>query len=70
MKPKESELRDKTIELIKSRSVQITYETIAEKTGLSVRWVEEFANGRISNPGVCSVEAVYHFLTNEPIFIR
>lgn len=68
-KPDKSEFRDKTLELLKRRSRLITFDMISENTGVSKRWLDNFQNGLIPNPGVCYVEAVYKYLTTEPLLV-
>lgn len=54
--------RDTTRALLIERPRTLTYEEIAENTGLSVAWLRDFASGRRSNPGICHVEILYTFL--------
>jgi hypothetical protein len=63
--PNTSKLRDEARQLLANRSVKITYKDIASATGVSLRWIENFAAGDIVNPGVCYVEAIKDFLTEQ-----
>lgn len=59
----ESKLFKKTIELYKNRSIQLTNEVIAEKTGLGYVWLTTFCN--TEDPGVCRIETLYNFLSQK-----
>lgn len=67
--PMPSKLRDEAVELIKNRRHDITYAQIADAANVSVRWVEDFAKGRVKNPGVCYVEAVIEYLTKAQLLV-
>ena len=45
----------------------LTYEVIAEECNVSKRWLEQLAAGKIKEPSVCKVEAVYEFVTGKPL---
>ena len=62
-----STLYDRTLNLVRNRSRQITFRQIQTDTGLTVGWLEIFATGKMKDPGVCKVEALYVYLTGKPL---
>jgi hypothetical protein len=58
---KPTHLRDKARDLLLNRPVSLKIETIAEKTGLSISWLNTFARGEIANPGIQTVENLLEF---------
>lgn len=55
--------RDITHKLLVERPRSLTYDEISKHTGISVPWLRDFAGGRRENPGICTVQALYEFLT-------
>lgn len=53
---------DRTLQLVRERPRTLTYEQIANDTGLKVSWLEALASGRIPDPGVRKVETLYAYL--------
>jgi hypothetical protein len=52
---------DRTLQLVRNRPRTVTYDTLAEATGLKASWIEAFACNRIPDPGVRKVEKLYAF---------
>ena len=47
---------------LNNRSRQITYQDIANSTGLTVRWLESFARGKIQKPPFAPVCCLYAYI--------
>lgn len=62
-------LHERTLELVTNRPRDLTYEVIAEATGLDADWINAFRNGRIKDPGVSKVEKLYTFLSGRELDI-
>lgn len=62
-----SRLYDKTLFLVKNRPVTVTYQVIADATGVKRNWIEAFAAGRIPDPSVRKIEALFGFLSKTPL---
>lgn len=62
-------LRDKTLELLKSRPEELTLSKIAKDTKLGEGWLSMFLNNNISHPSVNMVQALYEYLTKTEIKI-
>lgn len=60
-------LYKKTLELIKNCPRTLSYQSIADNTGLTKHWIEKFAQGKIKNPGVQNVQKLYEFLTGQKL---
>lgn len=58
-----TEMRDKTLVLLRNRPEWMTFSKIAGETGLAVSWLSAFRNGKIENPGVNFIETLYNYLT-------
>lgn len=57
-------LRDATRELLINRPASISPAEVAKAIGVSTSWVNSFARGDISNPGVVTIETLNAFLKN------
>jgi len=55
-------LYETTIELLKARG---KYRNIADQTGLDYDWICSISQGRIKDPGVKKMQALYDYLTND-----
>lgn len=64
-----SVLLDRTLHLVRNRPASLTYAAIAEALDVSKAWIEALASGRIPDPGVCKVEALYNYLAATPLKI-
>lgn len=62
-----SKLLDRTLHLVRNRPVTETYQTIAAAAKVSPHWVKTLASGKIPDPGVCKVEAVFNYLNKQPL---
>ena len=62
-----SKLLTSTMKALAERPRVLTYEVIAEECGVSARWLQQLVAGKIEDPGVCKVEAVYVFVTGKPL---
>lgn len=62
-----SSLYDRTLHLVKNRPVTVTFQVIADATGVKRSWIEAFASGRIPDPSVRKVETIYVFLSKKPL---
>lgn len=62
-----------TLDLLKSRSVNLTYERIAAECGVidgekvTVHWLKQYACQKIAHPSVGRVQAVYEYLSGASI---
>lgn len=61
------QLLDKTLDLVRNRPREVSYEQIAAEAEVSISWLKKFVSGEIKEPSVCSVEAVYVFLAKKPL---
>lgn len=59
---KTTNFRDETLRLLNTRSVTLTYKTIADAIGVTEGWVKLFAMNKIENPGVNTIEALNNLL--------
>lgn len=62
-----TELRDRTFILLRNRSPALTLQKIADETGLTKRWLENFLNEIVDDPSASRVETLYVFLTGKPL---
>lgn len=62
-------LRDKTLFLLQTRSIQLTFEKIAKDTGLSDRWLSMFCRGKITDPSSNKIQTLYEYLAKTKIKI-
>jgi predicted transcriptional regulator len=62
-----SKLLDKTLDLVRTRPRDVTYDQIATETEVSVSWLKKLVNGEIEHPSVCYVEAVYVYLNKKSL---
>lgn len=62
-----SDLRDRTLILLRNRPPITTLQKIADETGLTKRWLENFLNSVVDDPGSSKVETLYVFLTGKPL---
>lgn len=51
-----------TLTLLRNRSRSMTFEIIADCTGLTVSWLTMFNRGRIRDPSISKIEALHGFL--------
>ncbi len=58
---------DETLELLKTRSIKLTYAEIERSTGLKESWLRMFGRGRILDPGVKRIETLNNFLKTEKV---
>lgn len=56
-------LRDVTLKMLRERPKHITYNKISEETGLTERWLQAFAHGKIVDPGVNETQTLYEYAT-------
>lgn len=59
-----SRLRDETRRLLVNRPKTLSAMDIAKEVGVSVAWLNSFARGDISNPGVLHIETLNEYLKN------
>ena len=57
-------LRDETRELLKNRPATLEMKTIAADLSVSVGGLNQFARGKIENPGVLTICALNAYLKN------
>jgi hypothetical protein len=55
-------LRDETRHLLIHRPASLSTAEIVRATGISQTWLTTFANGKIPNPGVVTIETLNAFL--------
>lgn len=63
-----SALLERTRNLLAARPKELSLKAVAEATGLSKKWLEDFLACRSPDPGVVKVEALYTFLAGQPLF--
>ena len=64
-KIKKSKLFMKTLELYENRSIKLTNEIIADKTGIGYPWIIKFA--KMDEPSVDRLEVMYEFLSGKEL---
>lgn len=57
-----TELRDKTIEMLRNRPATLTYEQIEQQTTIPAGWLKALARGVIEDPGVNRVQTLNSYL--------
>jgi hypothetical protein len=57
----------RTRELLANRPRPLTYAHIAGDTGLTVRWLEAFAGGKMDDPSCAKVETLYEVLAGKKL---
>lgn len=65
----QTKLRDKTLELLIKSSERIKLVSIANDTGLEVRWLNLFKKGEIREPSVNKIETLYEHLSGKKLKI-
>ena len=55
-------LRDRTFKLYITRSSMMTNSIIEKESGISQAWLKKFGQGKIENPGVCTIETLFNYL--------
>lgn len=63
-----SQLLERTLHLVRNRPISMTYEKLAELSDLQSNWIATFAQGKMKEPGVSKVEALYNALAEAPLF--
>ena len=58
-------LYQKTLVLLKSRGIPLL--EIHKQSGISFYWLKRFSEGRLRDPSVNRVQALYEFLTNKTL---
>lgn len=62
-----STLCDRTLDLLKNRSVKLTYQKIENDTAIPAGWLRMFARNKIPNPGVCQIQTLYEYLSKKQL---
>ena len=62
-----STLCEHTLELLKTRSVLLTYKKIERDTKISEGWLRIFIRGKILNPGVRQIQTLYEYLSKKKL---
>lgn len=62
-----SKLLDKTLDLVRNRPRDMSYDDLAAASKVNPHWLKKLASGKIEHPSVCHVEAVYVALTGKPL---
>lgn len=60
-------LCEHTKELLINRPRPTTLTIISDATGISVSWLNQFAAGKIENPSVNTIQALFEFLTGKAL---
>lgn len=55
-------LYSRTLYLLENRPVSLTYEEIANDTGITCPWLKKFISGAIQNPSVKRIEVLHTYL--------
>lgn len=63
-----SQLIPRTIALLRERPHYMSLRHISEQTGVPEGWIKRFAGRHIGEPSCLRVEALYEFLSPEPLF--
>lgn len=58
-----SSLAETTRRLLRTRSRDVTLNSIAEATGIDIHFISSFNNDNIAHPSVHKVQRIYEFLT-------
>ncbi len=58
----ETPLLERTIALLENAPRSLKAKDIAKASGVSEAWLSRFGKGKIANPGVVQVQAVYNYL--------
>lgn len=66
--PLTSELTERTRQLLYNRPQYQTYKVIAEATGISAKWITEFAVGGQKSYCIMRVETLYKYLSGHGVF--
>ncbi len=61
---RKTSLRDRTLELLLNRNVQLTFKKIEEDTKLDEGWLSMFSRNKIPDPSVNSIQTLYEYLAN------
>lgn len=59
------ELLEEVLNLLNNRPHWLTYTVIAESIDVSVDWLKKLSSGKISNPGVVTIERLKDYLTED-----
>lgn len=62
-----SKLLDKTLDLVRNRPRDMSYEDLAALAEVNAHWLKKFAAGKFEDPSVCTVEAVYVALSGKQL---
>lgn len=60
-------LLERTLHLVRNRSVKITLKKISEDTGLKYDWLVRFNMGNYDDCGVKKVETLYNYLSADKL---
>lgn len=63
-------LYEKTRELLKARPATMTFAVIEKETGIKESWLRMFNRGKIENPSVNTVQALYEHLTGSKLRVE
>ncbi len=58
-------LFNKTLNLLRNRPKWMSFTTIEKETGISKDWLKKFSQGKISNPGVNTIQELYEYLSGD-----
>lgn len=57
-----ADLLSRTQQLVSTAPRKITYTMMAEAVGVSIAWISRFANDKIEDPGVKTVQRLHDYL--------
>jgi hypothetical protein len=60
-------LTEKTKELLRNRPRTLEYSKISQDTGISLSWLNMFANDRIADPRASRIETLYNYLSSKKL---
>ena len=63
-------LYEKTRELLRSRPATMTFASIEDATGIKESWLRLFTRGKIENPSVNTVQALYEHLSGTKLRVE
>ncbi|MBN46244.1 MAG: hypothetical protein CMH23_07200 [Methylophaga sp.] len=63
-------LYEKTRDLLKNRPVTVTFASIEDATGIKESWLRMFNRGKIENPSVNTVQALYEHLSGTKLRVE
>ncbi len=61
------DLLEKTLELVRTRTITLTYKQIEAETDIPSSWLKMFSRGEIADPSVNRVVKLYEYLSGHEL---